>query len=150
MRALTLLAIAALALPGQAFARGEIFCRVREHPVAFDDYHASRRTAHYSIGLIEVHCPGDGPAAVSASLSTGFSGRYDDRVMVDGRSELHYNLYADPARRLVAGDGSRGTVRLRPVPFSHGGRFVFFAVIPPHQVIKPGFFRDSIFVTVEF
>lgn len=66
-------------------------------------------------------------------------------------STLSYNLYADSSRRLILGDGSRGTSRLLPAP-GNGSRFVYpmFGVIPPGQRVPAGHYSDTIQVEVEF
>lgn len=149
MRALAVLALTALGLAGPAQA--ERLCTVRDRPIEFADYHLSRPVATFAIGSVELHCPGQGqPSSATVSLSTGDSGRYDPRVMSIRYSHLNYNLYADFARQQIAGDGSRGTVHLRPIPTGETVVYPIFAVIPPHQMADPGHYEDRIIVTVEF
>ena len=63
-------------------------------------------------GQLTVTC--DGPTAFEVSASPGYGG-YQGRTMVGPREAvLRYNLYVDPARRRVWGDGeSGGTARMR-------------------------------------
>jgi spore coat protein U-like protein len=142
-------AAAALAPAGPAMARGS-FCSVKEHNLHFGPYHPNRHMDRYSAGVIQVLCPLNEPRATTVSLSTGSSGRYGDRTMVDGREELHYNLYVDPARTIIAGDGSNGTRTLEGRRTGNETAFPVYGTLPAGQSVAAGSYSDNVVVTVEF
>ena len=83
-------------------------------------------------------------------VGTTFEG--PERVMVSGSAELHYNLYAEPTRRQVLGDGSEGTIAF-PALRSRGVRRVswpVFGAIAPGQRVPAGIYTDTLLIQVEF
>jgi spore coat protein U-like protein len=99
-------------------------------------------------GQLTVTC--DGPTAFEVSASPGY-GSYQGRTM-HGPSEtvLRYNLYVDPARQRVWGDGdSGGTARITGQ--SDGRKAVTYTIygrIPDGQPVRSGRYYDSVKVTV--
>ena len=99
-------------------------------------------------GQLTVTC--DGPTAFEVSASPGY-GSYGGRTM-QGPSEtvLRYNLYVDPARQRVWGDGdSGGTARITGQ--SDGRKAVTYTIygrIPDGQPVRSGRYYDSVKVTV--
>lgn len=89
-----------------------------------------------------------GPSSVSGSMSRQLAGPSGAR--------LNYNVYADPARSAVWGDGTGGTVRVSgsvtpavvavPAVQAHG----VYGSLPAGQVTRAGAYGDSLLVTVEY
>jgi spore coat protein U-like protein len=99
-------------------------------------------------GQLTVTC--DSPTAFEVSASPGY-GSYGDRTMVGPKEALlHYNLYVDPARQRVWGDGeSGGTARIAGQ--SDGRKAVTYAIygrIPDGQRMRTGRYYDSVKVSV--
>lgn len=152
MRALILPTL--LAWPAMAIAQpppGDS-CRIRSPGIDFGVYSALDPFPRMVTTQIDVDCRGGGAGAVRVTISPGHSGNPLDRTLDQGNARLHYNLYIDPARRLVAGDGTTGTVALIPVFRSFGGRNLFriYAVIPPRQAVPAGDYADTLTIEVEF
>jgi spore coat protein U-like protein len=100
-------------------------------------------------GELTVTC--DQAAEFAVALSAGH-GDYRLRRMRDpDGSELRYNLYIDPARRRVWGDGATaGTATIRgqsdgrkPV------RFTVYGQVSPRQKVDAGDYRDNLLLTVK-
>ncbi len=100
-------------------------------------------------GEVVVTC--DQPGRFSVALSAGL-GDYRLRKMRGGDgSDLVYNLFVDPGRRSVWGDGvSAGT---RTILGENDGRrpsiIPIYAVVPPRQSVLTGSYRDNLLVTVD-
>ncbi len=100
-------------------------------------------------GEVIVTC--DQPGQFSVALSSGV-GSYRFRRMrgTDG-AELKYNLFVDPARRRIWGDGvSEGTQTIRGE--SDGRRplvIPVYGIVPPRQSVLTGPYSDNLLVTIE-
>ncbi|RJF85793.1 spore coat U domain-containing protein [Sphingomonas cavernae] len=154
MRAL--IAFALLATPALAAAQpapGNRSCSVRVHGLNFGVYDGLTAAPDLSLGRIELRClPLGSSAGARVTLSTGNSGQYQDRVMTNGPHELRYNLYADPTRRRILGDGTGSTIPLPPRLTREFGPSVFrvFGIIHPRQLVPAGEYTDTIRIDVEF
>ncbi|NNC64112.1 MAG: spore coat protein U domain-containing protein [Gammaproteobacteria bacterium] len=64
-----------------------------------------------------------------------------------------YNLYSNPARTLVWGDGTGGSLtvfRSKPRPGRQNFSLPVYGRIPPTQSVSPGLYSDDIIVTIVF
>ena len=100
-------------------------------------------------GRVTVDC--DAPAGFALALTPGL-GTYAERRMrgPDG-AELRYNLYIDPARRTVWGDGLGGTALVRG---DTGGRrratVPVYGLVPRGQRVPAGAYADQLTVDITF
>jgi spore coat protein U-like protein len=99
-------------------------------------------------GRLTVTC--DGPTNFEVTATAGY-GSFRERTMVGPKGTvLRYNLYVDPARRRVWGDGeAAGTARIsgqsdgrKPVNYTVHGRLF------KGQEARSGRYRDSVQVSV--
>jgi len=99
-------------------------------------------------GRLTITC--DRPTSFEVAASSGY-GSYDRRFMRGPKGTvLYYNLYVDPARRRVWGDGeASGTARIagqsdgrKPKDFTIYGR------IPDRQPVRSGSYSDAVKVSV--
>ncbi|RYY34009.1 MAG: hypothetical protein EOP59_16900, partial [Sphingomonadales bacterium] len=140
MRAL-MLPLALLApLPAIAQAGS---CRIRATDLEFGRYSALDRAPNTALGRIEVECrPGGAAPLPHITITAGYSGQFADRTMLLATAELHYNLYADAAMRLVLGNGTEGTTAF-PAPRTRAigrGSWVIFGTILPQQRVPAGIY----------
>ena len=149
-----LCALPLLLLP--LLAHGVAACIVTSSGVALGSYTFDQLGPTDATGNISVSCSLDGmvslPVTYEIRLSTGISGSYAQRQMGTNANRLHYNLYSNPARSAIWGDGTAGsttvsdsyllallnTVRDYPV----------YGRAPPGQNIAAGVYTDVITVTV--
>ena len=98
-----------------------------------------------SVGNIHVSC--DVAAGFTISLGPG-AGSYAARTMVNGVSEMEYNLYSDSGRLSVWGDGSgnSGTVSATAAEAD----FAVYGRVPARQNLPPCSYSDSIVVTITY
>ena len=148
--------LCALPLLLPLLAHGVAACIVTSSGVALGSYTFDQLGPTDATGNISVSCSLDGmvslPVTYEIRLSTGISGSYAQRQMGTNASRLHYNLYSNPARSAIWGDGTAGsttvsdsyvlallnTVRDYPV----------YGRAPAGQNIAAGVYTDVITVTV--
>ncbi|MGH8308038.1 MAG: Csu type fimbrial protein, partial [Gammaproteobacteria bacterium] len=101
-------------------------------------------------GRITVTCNGNGTLTVA--LSTGQSGSYNPRYMISGTTTDHldYNLYTNPARTIIFGDGTGGTQTVSKRFKNNSVRVNVYGQIPALENIAQGSYTDSIVATVTF
>lgn len=125
-------------------------CKFTVQPVDFGLYNPGSPTPQDVAGSVDVRCTGNAGSFV-LTISQSSSGGFAPRRMVSGPYILEYNLYADPARQLIWGDGTGGTVvnsgekpsAGRPLSFS----FPIYGRIFPRQSVGEGLYTDSLLVT---
>lgn len=113
-RALTLPVTVLLALAaGSALAQGDK-CTLSSGSLAFGAYNPGF-TAHLDVmGSVTMECRGKVQAQLGMGVGNGTGASYaGGRVMTGSTGGLlRYNLYTDPSRTLVLGDGTGGSARL--------------------------------------
>lgn len=147
---LTALLCAAL-FPHEAFA---IHCQVSLNPIDFGIYRPLQAVPLDVTGTITVRCMAQ-PGSYGVTIGSGGSGDFVARALTSGTGgTLIYNLYRDPARTQIWGDGSPSTFivagartdRGRPTVTDHP---VYGRVIAG-QTPDPGTYVDNLLVTVLF
>ena len=125
-------------------------CKLTVTPLDFGLYNPGVTAPLDVTGNIDVRCTG-GAGSFVLTISQSASGGFAPRRMVSGPYLMEYNLYADPARQLIWGDGTGGTVVNsgekrapgRPVSFS----FPIYGRIFPRQNVAEGMYTDSLLIT---
>ena len=126
-------------------------CRINVTALDFGDYSALDPFPDFALGRVIVDCRGSGDFPDRVTVSSGRGGNPHRRAMVHGNAVLFYNIYSDPARRRVAGDGSAGTTPLVPRLRTAGRNiFVLFGAIAPQQPVPAGNYDDRLRVELEF
>ena len=100
-------------------------------------------------GEVIVTC--DQPARFNLALSQGIGDFRLRKMLGSDGGELRYNLFVDPARRSIWGDGvSGGTQTIRG---ENDGRrpsiIPIYAFVPARQSVLTGAYSDNLIVTVE-
>lgn len=143
-------------------ARAAADCTVSAVGVNFGVYDPYLTTPDDSVGEITVTCTHlSGPAIevrYTLTLSTGSSGSYAPRRLRAGPALLGYNLWSDPARSSIWGNGSAGTVivtgLLKVGPgVGNGVRTAVYPIygrIPALQDAAEGDYLDSIVATLTY
>jgi len=132
-------------------------CSVSATALAFGTYTPSQGTATDALATVSIVCNPNLDLGITFTvrLSTGGSGSYAGRAMTSAGGTLQYQVYQDPARTQVWGDGSAGTA-------TNGGSFAalpFFTLnqsytaygrITSRQNVGAGVFTDTLIVTVTY
>lgn len=87
--------------------------------------------------------------ASTITVSTGSSGTYAVRTMLNGTQSLQYNVYLDPAFTVILGDGQPGTA-MYPVPPGTNTPITVYGRIPALQDVAWGTYSDTLIVTFTF
>jgi spore coat protein U-like protein len=147
------LAAALILLLPQAADASVRSCTVDVVPVAFGTFSGSRVN---STGRVTLTFTGSGANnAYTVALSQGGSNTFLDRFMFNGLNELHYNLYIDPTRILIWGNGA-GQTRLQTGSFDFHGPdpvvvpLIVYGQVPDQPTPAAGAYSDLITVTVTF
>lgn len=118
-------------------------CTVSSTGIGFGTYDVFSALNDDITGTVTIRCRP--VAAYALSLSPG-SGSYASRAMTSGLYTLNYNLFLDPTRLTIWGDGSAGTgtVSGNARDATHNGR------IPALQNAQVGSYTDTIIITITF
>jgi spore coat protein U-like protein len=120
-------------------------CSLNGGQLDFGQYVPGQATDLNAIGTIGfVNCGGD----LTFALDGGAGGSVDAREMRSGDSRLSYQIYRNPSRTAVWGDGAEAREVTLLSPFS--GSLEVYGRIPSGQVVSPGVYTDVINVTLSF
>ncbi|WP_010162384.1 Csu type fimbrial protein [Sphingomonas sp. PAMC 26617] len=151
MIARALFAAVCLGIPAQAAAG----CAISASGVAFGTYDMSATSADDATGTITITCSIlSGLGGYTIALSPGGGGSYAARRMTSGTATLPYQLYADPARTQIWGDGSGGSTRANSIdviPLLGGSStYQLYGRIAARLSPRPGAYSDTIVITVSY
>jgi spore coat protein U-like protein len=126
-------------------------CSVNASPLDFGVYDTESPAPLEVNGTIQARCSGNVFFA-TFRLSPGSSGDALNRELVSTNGVLAYNLYTDPARTRIWGDGTGGTGLVWRIAFRGQRRWDIpvYGRIFAGQDPWPGSYADSIVVTVTF
>ncbi|MCS5707365.1 spore coat U domain-containing protein [Candidatus Berkiella cookevillensis] len=133
-------------------------CSIATNSFNFGAYNPLSPTAKDLSGSLSVTC-GSLLASVSVaytvSLSTGNSGTYTQRSMLNGANILNYNFYTDAGRTTIWGNGGGGTSMISNsyilgLLFPRTDNFTIYGRIPALQNVPIGAYTDNIVATVTF
>ena len=141
VRAIRLILGTCLALPVLAHAA----CNVSVVNVAFGDYDVFNNSDTDSTGTVKVTC--DASTSYTISISAG-SGTFASRAMTNGSYQLNYNLFTDPQRLTIWGDGTGGTATVAAT--DSGATYTVYGMIPALQNVHAGGYFDTLTVTVTY
>lgn len=144
-------ALATLTLAPPAKAQNSK-CTLNGGTLAFGAYNPGF-IAHVDVlGVMTMDCNGKVQAQLGLSVGNGAGASYSlGRVMTSGTGgSLLYNLYTDPSRTLVLGDGTNGSSRLNLV-IQGAVTQAFWGRIPAGQsTVLPGIYVDTLIATISY
>jgi spore coat protein U-like protein len=120
-------------------------CSVGTVGLNFGNYDVFSTLDNDITGTINVTCQFS--TSYSISLSSG-TGTYASRTMMSAGNLLSYNLYLDPTRLTIWGDGSAGTGTVSSTGIT--GSSTVYGRIPARQNAAVGIYADVVIVTVTF
>lgn len=127
-------------------------CTFTVSNLAFGNYDVLNAAVNNSQTNLSLTCTAN--TAYSISLSAGTANSYQPRHMSNGSYFLNYNLYVDPARTQIWGNGASGTQIVSGTCIANQCRprtIPIYGQIPPRQdVVASNNYQDSILVTLNF
>jgi spore coat protein U-like protein len=153
----------AMLCAGAGTAQAAVDCSIAAISVNFGTYDPSVTAAEDSVGTVSVTCRhisgGADRVNYSVTLSNGLFGTTAaTRSMAAGAGRLGYNVFTDPARTQVWGNGTSSTViasgsMIIGPGTGNGTRTITHTVygrIPQLQDAVPGTYADTLQVTLTF
>jgi len=131
-----------------------IQCKLTVTPINFGVYMPMTTAPVDVVGQLTVRCQAQ-PGTFSVLIGPGLSGDQTARTMAAGGADvLYYNLFRDPSRMEIWGDGTppsfvvsgARTQKGRPTFFD----FPVYGRIYADQAPNPGVYNDNLLVTVLF
>lgn len=130
-------------------------CSVATTNANFGTYDPTAAAPTDTAGTVTINCTGLVAllGTVEVAASAGSSGNVAQRTMRQGVNSLNYNLYVDPARSIVFGNGTAGSQTIRR-PLNglliFGQSVSYFGRVPARQWARVGRYTDSIIITVTY
>lgn len=122
-------------------------CEVDVLPLQFGTINPLHANTSDSATSLSVTC--EPAASYTIALGEG-AGGYADRRMQSAAHTLAYNLYTEPGRSFVWGDGTGGTLTVSGSDDGSTATHTIYARVPAQPQAAPGAYADSIVVTVSF
>jgi spore coat protein U-like protein len=122
-------------------------CTVSSSGLNFGNYDVFSSINDDITGTINVNCTSG--TGYSIGLSSG-SGTFGMRTLQNGASLLIYNLYIDPTRLTIWGDGTGGTSMVNGTGTGANVGLSVYGRIPASQNALVGTYGDLITITVTF
>lgn len=143
-----------------AAVSGEAVCNVATTNLAFGLYNPFEAGGLTTASTLDITCTrtGQGAAKVAytLTLSTGRSGEVTRRFLSNTTDSLYYNVYIDPTRTRIFGNGTggsdivTGSFQLVPPREVQQAQTTLYAQIPANQNVSAGHYTDTLFLTVSW
>jgi spore coat protein U-like protein len=142
-----------LGAPLSAYA--DVTCTVTVTGIAFGGYNALSSASDDSMGNVSVACTPTAASTVSYTIGmSADSGNFTSRQLTSDKDSLAYNIYVDPTRLQVWGDGTAGTsvvsdsyaLSQTQVTRMYG----IYGRVPGKQNKQAGSYSDVLTVTVTY
>jgi spore coat protein U-like protein len=126
-------------------------CSISTTPVSFGGYNVFASSPTDSLGAVVFNCNG-GAKVLAITISAGSGGTFTPRKLMKASEWLGYNLYRDPSRTVVWGNGTSGTSYFltADVPNKTDISIPVYGRVPAGQDVTAGSYSDSVSVVVNF
>ncbi len=131
-------------------AKAQMNCTVFTRALNFGTYNAGTAPPLDITGRVDVRCLGTPFSPYTILIGTGASGNASNRALFNGPNQLLYNLFTDPARTLIWGDGTGGTNTVSGLPPPRRQRFPIYGRVFGSQNVPAGAYGDTVDITVLF
>lgn len=143
------------ALPDPAHACTLCSCSATTTNASFGAYDPTAAAPTDTSANVTINCAGLVSlfGTVEIAASPGSSGSAAQRTMRQAVNSLNYNLFVDPARTIIFGNGTAGTQTItRPLNglLIFGQTVFFYGRIPARQWARAGTYTDNVVITVTY
>jgi spore coat protein U-like protein len=144
-----LLVAALLMFPGESLAQA---CSVRVVSVQFGEYDPLSGGALDADADVYVTCDPAIPYNIRLDAGANSGGNFNSRKLATagGGDSLAYNIFRDPGRTEIWGDGSSGTLTLLGTGTGTESHFIAYGRLPGGQNVPAGLYGDEVSVLVEW
>ena len=149
-RLAVLLVLIAILLMGRDAEAAQ--CSISTTPVVFGTYDVFVPAPLDSVGAVVYRCNG-GAHLIAIMISSGLGGGFAPRKLFRSATEwLGYNLYRDPSRTVIWGNGTGGTsfYVTGSIPNNTNVSVPVYGRVDPGQDVRAGIYGDFVSVTVNF
>src|SRR4030095_12132067 len=138
--------LAAAAVVGRSFSVLAV-CFLSLTSISFGKYDVFSTDPLDNNGDILYRC-GNADNNISISLDPGGASSFNPRRMLNGSQALNYNLYLDPARTVIWGDGTGGTQTyfIKNPPNNQDVTVPVYGRVPTGQSVSKGAYGNTITV----
>ena len=133
-----------------SLAEAQMNCMVRTRALNFGTYNGGTLPPVDVTGRVRVRCNGMPFTPYTILMGPGGSGDATNRALFNATNQLLYNLFTDPARTIIWGDGTGGTGVVTGLPPPRNQRFDIYGRVFGSQNVPAGVYGDTIDVTVLF
>jgi len=143
------LVVALSVLTGNCFAQN---CNIRVTGIQFGNYDFLSGSAVETEADVFVTCDPEVAYLIRLDAGANSGGSFNPRrlAMAGGAASLAYNIFRDPARREIWGDGSDGTFAHRGAGTGMESHFIGYGRLPGNQNVPAGVYSDVVTVLVEW
>ena len=126
-------------------------CSISTTSVAFGTYNVFVPTPLDSLGAVVYRCNG-GAHTIQITINQGLGGTFSPRKLFKATEWLGYNLYRDPSRTTIWGNGTSGTsfYVTSSIPNNRDVSVPVYGRVVSGQDVRAGAYADSVSVTVNF
>jgi spore coat protein U-like protein len=126
-------------------------CSISTTPVTFGAYNVFVTAPLDSVGSVIYNCNG-GAQVIGITISAGQGGTFGPRKLFRAAEWLGYNLFRDPSRTVVWGNGTGGTSYYwsSSIPNRTDVSVPVYGRINPGQDVRAGTYADNVSVTINF
>jgi spore coat protein U-like protein len=134
---------------GHGLAQG---CSIRVIALQFGNYNPLFGGTLDATGDVFVTCDSAVPYSITIDAGIHSGGNFGSRRMerIGGGDFLTYNIFRDPGRIEIWGDGSGSTFVQAAVSTGIESRFIAYGRLPAGQNVSIGTYTDSLSVLVEW
>ena len=131
-------------------AQAQMNCTVFTRALNFGTYNAGTPPPLDVTGRVDVRCLGTPFTPYTILIGPGSSGDAANRALFNATDQLLYNLFTDPARTIIWGDGTGGTGSVSGLPPPRRQRFPIYGRVYGSQNVPAGAYGDTVDITVLF
>ncbi|MDP3138738.1 MAG: spore coat U domain-containing protein [Burkholderiaceae bacterium] len=128
-------------------------CNITGGWVSFGAYDPRAIAPLDTAGTLALDCNGNVDAGLSLSVGVGTGASYSGgrrMTQIGGPATLIYNIYADPARALVLGDGTDGSRILRIVGKKDLSQIIYARIPALQRSVQAGIYGDIVIATISY